>query len=159
MSVPCPWGLENPNLHDKILSKSEKDWIANEIISKRIKVKDMHARYNISMRRIRDYAYRSKKGIILHGVNGRPRLIDEISFAAITDAIKSDINISDSDLKCLIKREFIATRDRRFPYLVGTRWNGVQSRSLERYLIIFKQRRLDISTSINHSNHDSNFNS
>jgi hypothetical protein len=35
MAVPCPWGVEEIDLHDKILSKPEKDWIAGEIISKK----------------------------------------------------------------------------------------------------------------------------
>jgi len=75
----------------------------------------MHARYNICLRRLREYAYRTKNGIILHDDNGRPKLLDDISFEIIIEAITRDIKISDMDLKSLIKREFIATRDRRFP--------------------------------------------
>jgi hypothetical protein len=153
MAVPCPWGLENIDLHDKILSKMEKDWIAGEIISKRIKVKEMHARYNICVRRLREYAYRTKKGIVLHGKNGRPRLLDEISFATIKEAITSDINITDMSLKQYIKREFVATRNRRFPDLVGRRWNGVQSRSVKRYMNLFRHHRQELIDSTNSNDH------
>ena len=54
------------DLSKEILTNSQKNWIANQIISGLTSIKEINLKYNISKHRLKDYVTRVRKGLTLH---------------------------------------------------------------------------------------------
>jgi len=124
------------DLSERKLISREKDQLADLVINKVMKSKDVAQRYNISVNSLRYYTFRRRASIRNHDYPQRPRKLDEISDQYIKSLIQNNEEDVSQRLKSIIKEEGKNSFMRRFPNFVNSdrrRSLFISHRSIERY--------------------------
>jgi hypothetical protein len=145
MSISCPWGLATPTLIARNLKPEEKEWLGNEIVSRRQSINDLATRYRIKVRTLKKYAGISRTGTLRMSTGGRPLLFDRISLATLKEVAGNGIEISDDDLSDLLRREYKATIGRKLegPQAGPSDSAQLNSRARRRYKKKFREWELE----------------
>jgi transposase-like protein len=95
-------GFRYPAVNVKLLSISEKMWLANFIINEREKsslgynnnkngVNQVAKRYKIAATTLKQWVKRTLQGHILHESKGRPTAIDDIALATLKENVEENV--------------------------------------------------------------------
>jgi hypothetical protein len=134
------FGLGVNDLVGRKLLSREKDQLADLVINKVMKSKDVAQRFNISVNSLRYYTFRRRASIRNHDYPKRPRKLDEISDQTIKALIQNNEEDIRLRLKSIIKVEAKNSYMRRFPDFVDSdrrRSLFISHRSIERYYTIY----------------------
>ena len=74
-----PWGTGSVDLSQVYLSKADKDWLGDRVITDRIRSGKLSDHFSLNDRAIRRYAKKRKNKHINYCESGRPKCIDSIS--------------------------------------------------------------------------------
>ena len=72
----CPMPPEGTDLSQTQLSREQRLWLGQVILSRRYKARDLANKWNLKYSLVRTYSYRLSKGRIPAERTGRPRVID-----------------------------------------------------------------------------------
>jgi len=165
------WGSGPVDLSQNKLTGDEKNFLADLVINKKMKSKDVSNHFNISRANIRAYTYRRKVSNTNYANGGRFKKIDYISDLQIKDILRNEILtygkqiILDERLRKLIRSQAFESYRRKNTHLFVTlnRLNkprGVISYdTVMRYYNIYKNFINELNVSNNNTINNSNDNS
>jgi transposase len=131
---------EDFDCSDIHLSKRQKMWIVQQVLSGRISAAAIAIKYNMKRKLINQYVCRAKKGKTLCENSGRPRALDKLSME------RTEVWISDSEdtnlekLKGVLRDEYRGTCSRKYSARFQSDLEidpvcNMSRRTLNRYLI------------------------
>ena len=131
-----PWGSGPYNLSGIRLTSSQKDFLADLVIDKKMKSNEVARHFSKSCNSLRYYTFRGRKSSRNYNERGRSKVIDDIS----DNSIKNKIRLIGSDaiqnLKSIIKDEGTKTFKRKYSNFVNTDKRKslfISHRSINRY--------------------------
>ena len=115
MTIRCPFGSGNIDLRNRKLTLREKQWIANQFMNGTFSSKELHIKYKIPYSKLHKYVQKVQFGGILYDNAGRPRKLDDISLRVLRQKIIANENMSENELRDLIRDEYRAGLRRAYP--------------------------------------------
>ncbi len=121
----------------------KKWWIAEQIIKGRISAYKMAKELKLRYKTVHHYAAKVQNQLIMEENTGRPRALDQESISSLEDltlqiAWGFENSRSDTEWRNLVKSEYLATRQRKFPMCLSH--PKLSRRSIRRYQLWIMSR-------------------
>jgi transposase-like protein len=97
-----------------ILPAATKDHICEQILANNESHFAMCNQYGMEPVTVRQWVLKAKRGLKLHGRDGRPRLVDEETVEVIQSYMLENGGISDEDLKDFIRHQYDKSCKRKY---------------------------------------------
>ena len=115
--IPCPFDDEVAPLRGRKLTAQEKTWLATMVLTQKMTVAYLRAKYQLSSRRLWEYVQRVRSGISFHEKGGRPKALDSVSQNICIARAQQEPKLSYDELRELLNAEYRNTIQRRWPKL------------------------------------------
>jgi len=143
MSIEWIWSPQERDLSEKRLTVLEKKWIADQILKGRISAYKMAKEIKLRYKTVHHYAVQVQKQLNMEENDGRPRALDQESISRLEDltlqiAWGLENPRSDTEWRNLVKSEYLATRQRKFPTCLSH--PKLSRRSIRRYQLWIMSR-------------------
>jgi transposase-like protein len=144
MNSNCPWGSENINLKNTVISSDEKLWLVKQVITRKLRPIDIHQRYNIDPKTFSKWRVNYRNGQMPQPSNKcRPKIVDDIGLRELKNLILIEPSLPITALREFVRIKSIETKKRRLTVTDKIKFKPASRRSVQRYADMIKNNAME----------------